>query len=104
VVSATIAATYGHNGYSENISCSPRDGSFNILANVNQWYKFSILIVNRKDNKEASGATVSSLDTSAVKQKCRLSLNLAREGLGDYRFGASSSTSGKLMQNRYRYR
>ena len=32
-----------------------------------------------KDKKEAVGATVSSLDTSQVKQKCRLSLNLARE-------------------------
>ena len=52
--------------------------------------------VLRKDIKEASGATVSSLDTSAVKQKCRLSLNLAREGLSDYRFGASASASGTI--------
>ena len=35
----------------------------------------------RGENKEARGATVSSLDTSTVKQKCRLSLNPAREGL-----------------------
>lgn len=32
-----------------------------------------------KEHKEATGATVSSLDTSDVKQKCRLSLNLSRE-------------------------
>ena len=32
-----------------------------------------------RGNKEADGATVSSLDTLSVKQKCRLSLNIARE-------------------------
>jgi actin-related protein len=32
-----------------------------------------------KGNQDAMGATVSSLDTSTVKEKCRLSLNLARE-------------------------
>lgn len=32
-----------------------------------------------KEHKEAAGATVSSLDSSSVKQKCRLSLHLGRE-------------------------
>ena len=32
-----------------------------------------------KEHKEAAGATVSSLDSSTVKQKCRLSLHLGRE-------------------------
>lgn len=32
-----------------------------------------------KEHKEAVGATVSSLDSSTVKQKCRLSLHLGRE-------------------------
>eukprot|EP00095_Tigriopus_kingsejongensis_P011596 maker-scaffold297_size217559-snap-gene-1.21 protein:Tk11596 transcript:maker-scaffold297_size217559-snap-gene-1.21-mRNA-1 annotation:"PREDICTED: uncharacterized protein LOC103575170" len=42
-----------------------------------------------KDDQGATGATISSLDTSAVKQKCRLSLNLSREG--DQRSGPSRS-------------
>ncbi|TRY77482.1 hypothetical protein TCAL_07407 [Tigriopus californicus] len=42
-----------------------------------------------QEGKDTSGATISSLDTSAVKQKCRLTLNLSREG--DHRSGPSRS-------------
>merc|ERR1712029_275694 len=64
-----------------------------------------------KDNNEAAGATISSLDTSQVKQKCRLSLNLAREnekvqpghslhirGQPHAAATASSTRSGRLEQ------
>ena len=43
-------------------------------------------------------ATVSSLDTSAVKQKCRLSLNLSREG--DHRSGSSRSETLHIKSQR----
>jgi hypothetical protein len=56
-----------------------------------------LAIDSRKDNKDALGATVSSLDTSAVKQKCRLSINLSREGIAD-RFGAGAAAAGKSLR------
>ena len=43
-----------------------------------------------KEAKEAAGATVSSLDTSSVKQKCRLSMNINREG--DHRHPTRTET------------
>lgn len=49
--------------------------------NVGGWHVAEFLknALAWKGNKEAEGATVSSLDTLSVKQKCRLSLNIARE-------------------------
>ena len=49
--------------------------------NVGGWHVAEFLknALAWRGNKEADGATVSSLDTLSVKQKCRLSLNIARE-------------------------
>ena len=46
---------------------------------VSQFLKQSLSCKEHHNNREVTGATVSSLDTSDVKQKCRLSLNLSRE-------------------------
>ena len=59
-------------------------------VNVGGWHVSQFLkqAVSWSDNQEAAAATISTFDTSAVKQKCRLSLNLAREG--EQMFGSNS--------------
>ncbi|XP_071746572.1 actin, macronuclear isoform X1 [Lepeophtheirus salmonis] len=51
------------------------------IMSIGGWHVSQFLkqALTWKDNKDADGATISSLDTSTVKQKCRLSLNLSRE-------------------------
>eukprot|EP00096_Caligus_rogercresseyi_P012543 TRINITY_DN5293_c0_g1_i1.p1 TRINITY_DN5293_c0_g1~~TRINITY_DN5293_c0_g1_i1.p1 ORF type:complete len:431 (-),score=63.29 TRINITY_DN5293_c0_g1_i1:8-1135(-) len=61
----------------DGVVCEERTQSNSIGGwHVSQFLKQAL---TWKNKKEADGATVSSLDTSAVKQKCRLSLNLSRE-------------------------